>query len=57
MDGHINFTSVSSDGRVVTWQLVKNELHHQDTIKLSIPGSQVDGPEGTQSIAISKGDL
>ena len=53
MDGNINFSSVSSDGRVVTWQLVKNELQHQDTVQLTIPGTTVQGPEGTQNMAIS----
>lgn len=53
MNGNINFSSVSSDGRVVTWQLVKNELQHQDTIQLSLPGSKVQGPEGTKDKAIS----
>lgn len=54
MDGNINFSSVSSDGRVVTWQLVKNELQHQDTVQLTIPGTKVQGPEGTQNMAISE---
>ena len=53
MDGNINFSSVSSDGRVVTWQLVKNELQYQDTVQLTIPGGKVDGPEGIQEMAIS----
>lgn len=53
MDGNINFSSVSSDGRVVTWQLVKNELQHQETVQLVIPGSKIQGPEGTQNMAIS----
>ena len=53
MDGNINFSSVSSDGRVVTWQLVKNELQHQDTVQLVIPDSKVQGPEGTYNMAIS----
>lgn len=55
MDGNINFSSVSSDGRVVTWQLVKNELQHQETVQLSIPGTTVQGPEGTHNMAISNG--
>ena len=54
MDGNINFSSVSSDGRVVTWKLVKNELQHQETVMLNIPGGTVAGPEGTQNRAISE---
>lgn len=34
MDGNINFYSVSADGRVVTWKLVKNELQFQDALTL-----------------------
>lgn len=54
MDGNINFSSVSSDGRVVTWKLVKNELQFLETVKLNIPGTTVAGPEGTHDAAISK---
>ena len=54
MDGNINFSSVSSDGRVVTWQLVKNELQHQETVQLVIATNKVQGPEGTQNMAISE---
>ena len=50
----MNFYSVSSDGRVVMWKLVKNELHHQDAVQLKIPGASVDGPEGIQQTALSK---
>eukprot|EP00731_Ephydatia_muelleri_P003913 Em0002g89a len=53
LDGNINFYSVSSDGRVVNWSLVKNELQYQDTVKLEIPGSLVEGPEGTKNPALA----
>ncbi|CAL1602426.1 unnamed protein product [Knipowitschia caucasica] len=36
MDNNHNFFSVSSDGRVVCWTLVKNELLHTDIIRLSV---------------------
>uniref|UniRef100_A0A4W5NQS2 Dynein axonemal intermediate chain 1 n=1 Tax=Hucho hucho TaxID=62062 RepID=A0A4W5NQS2_9TELE len=36
MDNNHNFFSVSSDGRVVSWTLVKNELVFTDIIKLII---------------------
>lgn len=55
LDGNINFYSVSSDGRVVNWSLVKNELQYQDTVKLEIPESLVEGPEGTTNPAIGSG--
>ncbi|XP_053556951.1 dynein axonemal intermediate chain 1 [Bombina bombina] len=48
MDKNMNFFSVSSDGRVVSWTLVKNELIHTDIIKLSVKGSMGNGVEGPQ---------
>ncbi|XP_063067026.1 dynein, axonemal, intermediate chain 1, paralog 2 [Engraulis encrasicolus] len=48
MDHNHNFFSVSSDGRVVSWTLVKNELVYTDIIKLSLEGSPSDAPEGLQ---------
>jgi hypothetical protein len=53
----MNFYSVSSDGRVVNWKLVKNELQCQDAVLLKIPGASVDGPEGTQQQALSELDI
>uniref|UniRef100_A0A3B3WS86 Dynein axonemal intermediate chain 1 n=1 Tax=Poecilia mexicana TaxID=48701 RepID=A0A3B3WS86_9TELE len=38
MDNNHMFCSVSSDGRVVTWTLVKNELMSSDIIRLSVKG-------------------
>ncbi|NXY21549.1 DNAI1 protein, partial [Atrichornis clamosus] len=48
MDNNSNFFSVSSDGRIVSWTLVKNELVHLDVIKLSAEGTEMQGPEGLQ---------
>ncbi|XP_062409898.1 dynein, axonemal, intermediate chain 1, paralog 2 [Sardina pilchardus] len=48
MDHNHNFLSVSSDGRVVSWTLVKNELVYTDIIKLSLEGPPSDGTEGMQ---------
>ncbi|KAJ7999770.1 hypothetical protein DPEC_G00197860 [Dallia pectoralis] len=45
MDNHHNFFSVSSDGRVVSWTLVKNELVFTDIVKLSSVGAVSEGPE------------
>ncbi|XP_053313961.1 dynein axonemal intermediate chain 1 isoform X2 [Spea bombifrons] len=45
-DKNLNFFSVSSDGRVVSWTLVKNELVHADVIRLSAEGSPGHGAEG-----------
>jgi dynein intermediate chain 1 len=49
LDGNMNFFSVSSDGRVVSWTLCKSELIHTDILTLSMPtasssnGSNTDG--------------
>ncbi|XP_014807923.1 PREDICTED: dynein intermediate chain 1, axonemal isoform X2 [Calidris pugnax] len=48
IDNNLNFFSVSSDGRIVSWTLVKNELVHTDVIKLSVEGTTRQGPEGLQ---------
>ncbi|XP_036595454.1 dynein intermediate chain 1, axonemal-like [Trichosurus vulpecula] len=45
MDNNLNFFSVSSDGRVVSWTLVKNELVHTDIIRLNVEGTTTEGPE------------
>lgn len=37
LDGNMNFFSVSSDGRVVSWTLCKSELIHTDILTLSMP--------------------
>ncbi|NWS75968.1 DNAI1 protein, partial [Crotophaga sulcirostris] len=44
---NLNFFSVSSDGRIVSWTLIKNELVHTDVIKLPVEGT-TEGPEGLQ---------
>ncbi|XP_060746289.1 dynein, axonemal, intermediate chain 1, paralog 2 [Tachysurus vachellii] len=43
IDKNHNFFSVSSDGRVVSWTLVKNELLFTDIIKLSTEGAVSEG--------------
>uniref|UniRef100_A0A671TXR1 Dynein, axonemal, intermediate chain 1, paralog 2 n=1 Tax=Sparus aurata TaxID=8175 RepID=A0A671TXR1_SPAAU len=48
LDSNHNFYSVSSDGRVVSWTLVKNELVFTDIIRLSVNGAVSEGPEDAQ---------
>ncbi|XP_035553027.1 dynein axonemal intermediate chain 1 isoform X10 [Canis lupus baileyi] len=48
MDNNLNFFSVSSDGRIVSWTLLKSELVHTDVIKLKAEGSTTDGLDGLQ---------
>ncbi|NXX92416.1 DNAI1 protein, partial [Centropus bengalensis] len=48
MCNNLNFFSVSSDGRIVSWTLIKNELVHTDIIKLSVEATTVQWPEGLQ---------
>ncbi len=51
MDGNLNFYSVSADGRVVTWKLVKNELQFQDALTLK------NSVEGQKDFTLSKHSL
>ncbi|KAM9813373.1 dynein, axonemal, intermediate chain 1, paralog 2 [Neosynchiropus ocellatus] len=46
-----NFCSLSADGRVVSWTLVKNELVHRDIILLSANGAFAKGPEEAQQLS------
>uniref|UniRef100_UPI0037E7B241 dynein, axonemal, intermediate chain 1, paralog 2 n=1 Tax=Semicossyphus pulcher TaxID=241346 RepID=UPI0037E7B241 len=55
MDNNHNFYSVSSDGRVVSWTLIKNELVFTDIIRLSLNGAVSEGPEGAQQERIACG--
>ncbi|XP_073412793.1 dynein axonemal intermediate chain 1 isoform X2 [Dendrobates tinctorius] len=48
LDKNLNFFSVSSDCRVVSWTLIKNELVHTDVIRLSVESSAQDAVEGLQ---------
>ncbi|XP_054979979.1 dynein axonemal intermediate chain 1 isoform X2 [Sorex araneus] len=48
MDNNLNFFSVSSDGRIVSWTLVKSELVHTDVIKLKVQGNGSESLEGLQ---------
>ncbi|XP_050402811.1 dynein intermediate chain 2, ciliary isoform X2 [Patella vulgata] len=45
-DNNMNFYSISSDGRIVHWTIVKNEMIYQDVIKLTIPDASAEGPDG-----------
>ncbi|KAG7229755.1 hypothetical protein INR49_012551 [Caranx melampygus] len=55
MDNNHNFYSVSSDGRVVSWTLIKNELVFRDIIRLSLNGAVSAGPDGSQQPSIACG--
>uniref|UniRef100_A0A3Q3IN46 Dynein axonemal intermediate chain 1 n=3 Tax=Monopterus albus TaxID=43700 RepID=A0A3Q3IN46_MONAL len=55
MDNNHNFCSVSSDGRVVSWTLIKNELVFTDIIRLSLNGAVSEGPESAQQPSIACG--
>ncbi|CAK8676508.1 dynein intermediate chain 2, ciliary-like [Clavelina lepadiformis] len=48
LDNNLNFFSVSSDGRVVSWTLVKDELIYADVISLTVDDVPAEGPDGTQ---------
>ncbi|XP_078265846.1 dynein, axonemal, intermediate chain 1, paralog 2 isoform X3 [Rhinoraja longicauda] len=48
LDNNINFCSISSDGRFVSWALIKNEIIHTDIIKLTLDGICKDALENLQ---------
>lgn len=48
LENNSNFYSISSDGRIVQWTILKNELVFQDIIKLASPETPSDGPDGTK---------
>lgn len=53
LDSHMNFCSISGDGRVVNWVLVKNELMHTDVVCLKNVEdlSQLDDPLNNLTLA------
>lgn len=58
LDKNLNFFSVSSDGRVTSWTLVKNELHHTDVIELRLaddPKRTEGNPQETQLFGLGCG--
>ncbi|KAB1252139.1 Dynein intermediate chain 1; axonemal, partial [Camelus dromedarius] len=57
MNNNLNFFSVSSDGRIVSWTLVKvpSELVHTDVIKLKMEGTTTEGLEGLQIYTVGCG--
>ncbi|XP_033822328.1 dynein axonemal intermediate chain 1-like [Periophthalmus magnuspinnatus] len=52
MDDNHNFFSVSSDGRVVCWTLVKHELVHSDIIYLTVSLSEKETINGASDPAL-----
>ncbi|XP_067847258.1 dynein, axonemal, intermediate chain 1, paralog 2 [Heptranchias perlo] len=48
LDNNMNFFSISSDGRIVSWALVKDEIVHTDVIKLTMDGICKDALENLQ---------
>jgi len=55
LDGNLNFYSVSSDGRVVAWTIIKSDLHFTDIIQLKMDELPGTGPENTQINALGCG--
>ncbi|KAH9524710.1 hypothetical protein Btru_027600 [Bulinus truncatus] len=45
-DNNMNFYSISSDGRICLWTILKNEMIFQDVIKLLLPDVSAEGPDG-----------
>ena len=45
LDGNMNFFSVSSDGRVVSWTIIKSELLFTEIVTLAIEQTVGEGPD------------
>nr|XP_022331438.1 dynein intermediate chain 2, ciliary-like isoform X1 [Crassostrea virginica]XP_022331443.1 dynein intermediate chain 2, ciliary-like isoform X1 [Crassostrea virginica] len=55
LENNHNFYSVSSDGRIVHWTIIKNELLFEDVITLTLPNGAAEGPDGTKVNTIGCG--
>ncbi|XP_031549922.1 dynein intermediate chain 2, ciliary-like [Actinia tenebrosa] len=55
LDNNLNFFSVSSDGRIVQWTIVKSELLFTDIITLKLGSENTEGPDGTQIVSLGCG--
>lgn len=55
LDGNLNFYSISSDGRVVLWTIIKSELHFSEVIQLRMDDLSADQPTGTQLTSLGCG--
>ncbi|XP_048734717.2 dynein intermediate chain 2, ciliary-like isoform X5 [Ostrea edulis] len=55
LENNHNFYSVSSDGRIVHWTIIKNELLFEDVITLTLPDAPAEGPDGTKINTIGCG--
>ncbi|XP_067144430.1 dynein axonemal intermediate chain 1 isoform X2 [Centruroides vittatus] len=54
-DDNLNFISLSGDGRVINWIIVKNELKCSEIVVLKKEDCHLEGPEGIQLETISCG--
>ncbi|OWF48406.1 Dynein intermediate chain 2, ciliary [Mizuhopecten yessoensis] len=55
LENNHNFYSISSDGRIVQWTIIKNELIYQDVIQLTLPEAPAEGPDGTKVSTVGCG--
>ncbi|XP_061788209.1 dynein axonemal intermediate chain 1-like isoform X2 [Nerophis lumbriciformis] len=54
-DNSLNFYSVSCDGRVVSWTIMKNELVFTDAIRLMLTDQVSDGLDGIKELTSAGG--
>jgi len=55
LDGNMNFFSVSSDGRVVSWTIIKSELLFTEIVTLSIEMPSLEGSDSNVVSALGCG--
>lgn len=56
LDKNFNFFSVSSDGKVFSWTLIKNELHHTEVVELKMePTAELNVDNNTDLFRLGSG--
>jgi dynein intermediate chain 1 len=48
---NLNFFSISTDGRVTNWVLMKNKLEPEEIIRLKLVSNQPDGDEDETALS------
>ena len=57
IDGYLNFYSISEDGIVSHWTLVKSSMCHSEILKISFPKKLNNATQETRSKLKGKGYL
>ncbi|CAH8517153.1 unnamed protein product [Heterobilharzia americana] len=55
LDGNLNFFSISADGRVTSWTLIKNDMGQFDAVILKMIANSADNTEPSRLISLDCG--